>query len=242
MKLLEQWAKIVERIEILKGYDRRFYHVGARDHKYVFNPPCPQRRLQDYEIDKGFTLPDELHFVYSKIGNGGAGPDWGLWPIERWVPRQPEKPWILKDYDVADQLTGVISIMHRYPSYDNCIVCNGGQIGKCVGYDNGAVVTNPVPSLAFEYSRWLDEDLEPFEVLTSLADAGANTVEIVDQLLGERLGRRTFVKRVRCLRLLASYLDIGFDPNDERAHRRDGLDIELQKKFDEALNSRVKAE
>ena len=129
----------------------------------------------------------------------------------------------------------MIEIMHRYPSYDVCIICNGERSGECAGYDCGSIVSSPVSSLAVEYTDWLDENLPPFELAKSLIDSGADIVEIIEQFLGKKVGRRTFVTRRSCLSLVSSYLDIDFDGNDDRANRTDHLDPELQIHFDKAI-------
>lgn len=236
MKISEQWVKVLERIERLKRLDKRFYYVGAKDHRYLFNEPCEESQLADFEKEHGVALPEELRFVFLQVGNGGAGPDWGLEPIENWEPRQPNRLWSGADgFEDTDKLSGMIAIVDRYPSYKVCIICTGERKGQCVGYDGGYIVTNPVSSLAFEYNRWLDENLPGFELVKSLVDPKANIAEIVEQLIGKKIGRHKFLERRDCLSAVASYLNIEFNPNEEKAKRRDCLDPELQSRFDQAI-------
>lgn len=54
---------------------------GASAHRYRFNPPYPEAELAQLERAWGFRLPEDYREFITKIGNGGAGPSYGVIPF-----------------------------------------------------------------------------------------------------------------------------------------------------------------
>lgn len=62
--------------------DRNCELFGASKHKYRLNPPISETTVRKVEERYGFQLPEDyVHFI-TKIGNGGAGPDYGIMSFE----------------------------------------------------------------------------------------------------------------------------------------------------------------
>jgi hypothetical protein len=55
---------------------------GASGHRYQLNPPLSETGIRSFETHYGITLPDEYRHFLSVIGNGGAGPHYGILPLE----------------------------------------------------------------------------------------------------------------------------------------------------------------
>lgn len=63
--------------------DPKFQRFGALGHKYEFNIPIGIEKIHEFEKESGLKLPDAYVLYLTQIGNGGAGPDYGLFPLEK---------------------------------------------------------------------------------------------------------------------------------------------------------------
>ena len=55
---------------------------GSSKHGYKLNPTVTQEEVRRFEAHWHLTLPDEYVFFLTKVGNGGAGPYYGLYSLE----------------------------------------------------------------------------------------------------------------------------------------------------------------
>ena len=55
---------------------------GADRHKYKLNPPASPEQVRRFEEKHNLLLPEEYKFFLTQIGNGGAGPYYGLYSLE----------------------------------------------------------------------------------------------------------------------------------------------------------------
>ena len=63
--------------------DRGNKVFGAEKHKYKLNPPISMEKVREFEEKYRIKLPDEYVFFLTEVGNGGAGPYYGLYPLEK---------------------------------------------------------------------------------------------------------------------------------------------------------------
>lgn len=54
---------------------------GASTHRYRFREPLGERELAAFEAEHGVTIPDGFRRYLSRLGNGGAGPFYGILPL-----------------------------------------------------------------------------------------------------------------------------------------------------------------
>ena len=54
---------------------------GSAAHDYKLNPPIPVSTIEEFEARHGIRLPDDYRHFVTEIGNGGAGPYYGLFPF-----------------------------------------------------------------------------------------------------------------------------------------------------------------
>lgn len=54
---------------------------GADHHQYRLNPPVPESFVREVEEACGFTLPKDYRRFITQVGDGGAGPDYGIHPF-----------------------------------------------------------------------------------------------------------------------------------------------------------------
>jgi hypothetical protein len=61
--------------------DTTFEVFGSENHPYQLNPPLRPEDVDALERRHRFSLPDEYRAFITQIGNGGAGPDYGLFSL-----------------------------------------------------------------------------------------------------------------------------------------------------------------
>ena len=120
--------KILQNLDFLAKNDGNFPNeyngfstFGAETHKFALNPVILETAARDFENLHKIKLPQNYFYFITNIGNGGAGPGYGLYPLEDWskeiVPSEPipknflntpfphNKPWntVLDVDNVSDE-------------------------------------------------------------------------------------------------------------------------------------------
>ena len=72
---------IIRLLSDLERKDRRRSVFGSAVHDYKLNPPIPVSTIEEFEARHGIRLPDDYRHFVTEIGNGGAGPYYGLFPF-----------------------------------------------------------------------------------------------------------------------------------------------------------------
>jgi len=96
-------STIVQRLVDLDRRDRRRRVFGAASHQYKLNPPLPVSVVEAFEERHGLTLPEDYRLFMTEIGNGGAGPYYGVLRFGKddedrdweggWLVGDPSKPF-----------------------------------------------------------------------------------------------------------------------------------------------------
>lgn len=68
----------------LREADRELRVFGASAHHYKLEPPLPEAAVCKWEKDHGVELPADYRAFLLELGNGGAGPFHGLFPLGQW--------------------------------------------------------------------------------------------------------------------------------------------------------------
>ncbi|NUT01948.1 MAG: SMI1/KNR4 family protein, partial [Hamadaea sp.] len=55
---------------------------GARRHRHQLGPVLTEADVTRFEAEHGIVLPDTYRAFLLEVGNGGAGPDYGLFPLD----------------------------------------------------------------------------------------------------------------------------------------------------------------
>ncbi len=66
----------------LVSLDKSFEVFGSESHKYKLNPCLSEAEVENLEAKYKITLPNEFREFLLKVGNGGAGPGYGLIGID----------------------------------------------------------------------------------------------------------------------------------------------------------------
>lgn len=74
----EEIEQILERASRV---DKKYELFGASTHKYKLNPPINASFVRSIEEKYGFTFPEDYFQFITEVGDGGAGPDYGIQPF-----------------------------------------------------------------------------------------------------------------------------------------------------------------
>jgi len=68
----------------LREADPNLQVFGASFHRYAFEPRISESRLRSWEHEHGVELPSAYREFLTELGNGGAGPFYGIFPLGMW--------------------------------------------------------------------------------------------------------------------------------------------------------------
>jgi len=85
--------KLKRRDRIRKVFGAQSLTFGARSHNYDLLPPLSPTVVDDFERRHGVLLPEDYRYFVTEIGNGGAGPDYGLFPFGQQDDGYGFEPW-----------------------------------------------------------------------------------------------------------------------------------------------------
>jgi hypothetical protein len=74
-------STVIERLAVLSKRDRKRQVFGANGHGYKLNPPLPVSVIEAFEERHRVSLPEDYRRFITEIGNGGAGPSYGVLPF-----------------------------------------------------------------------------------------------------------------------------------------------------------------
>jgi SMI1 / KNR4 family (SUKH-1) len=102
--LVWEVAAVRARLVALAGADRGLRRFGASEHRYWLRPVLPPAVVAAFESQHGVVLPAAYRSFLLDVGDGGAGPCYGIFPLsgagmnpseleERLVPGQLAAPF-----------------------------------------------------------------------------------------------------------------------------------------------------
>lgn len=78
----EQIIRIKEKLEQLKSKDNKLRLFGTTQHKYELNNVLSSEVIEEFEKSHKISLPSEYRHFLAEIGDGGAGPFYGVIKLE----------------------------------------------------------------------------------------------------------------------------------------------------------------
>ncbi|HEU4733125.1 MAG TPA: hypothetical protein VFT22_34770 [Kofleriaceae bacterium] len=139
-----------EAIRALAAADPGLRRFGAAHHRYALAPPLPAAALAAVEAELAARLPDDLRDFVSHAGAGGAGPGYGVVPVDLAaayvVGPPPRAPW-----------TRALPLAHLGCGYAAIAPLDGAARGE-IWIDARAIgiVRAIYPSFTAFYLDWID--------------------------------------------------------------------------------------
>lgn len=157
-----QLDRIKNKLEKAMRKDTAFLVFGASSHKYRVDEKLTAKELADWQAKNQVTLPEPYTQFLTKVGNGGAGPYYGIYSIEKATsytdrnalttkcvlrPRMTKEEWnhltepLINDEDISDLeydaardrvMGGMLCIGTQGCEYDMYLVLEGQHSGKIV--------------------------------------------------------------------------------------------------------------
>lgn len=129
---------------------------GADSHKYQLNPPASEETIAAFETRFGISLPEGYRDFLLRMGNGGAGPFYGLYSLETSGPGQ------LPDYPDG----AVLPLGTQGCTLMTGLVLDGPNRGRVIYYDEDQcsppTLMREADFLAW-YDRWTREVIAGYD-------------------------------------------------------------------------------
>jgi hypothetical protein len=157
------WRPIREAIGVIASADPRLLRFGAASHRYELRPPLSELRIAELEAAAGVRLPDDYRDFLLEVGDGGAGPYYGLVPFDQAEQRammegrfEPREPAPLEASPRLQPWHGVVLLAHLGCGYLAYLVVEGRRRGE-VWLDLGShgEPTCIAPHFIAFYTAWL---------------------------------------------------------------------------------------
>jgi hypothetical protein len=171
----ERLSRIADKLQRIRRRWFRRRSFGEEAHRFHLRPPISEPALTRFEAENRVGLPEEYRRFLLCLGNGGAGPGYGLMPLEtsaRWrslaqpCPLRPDvsptDDW-LEASGCSDDYPGMIQLCDfGCADYTTLVVC-GPARGRVVRicWDAAPPGFAPDPDFLAWYERWLDWALQP---------------------------------------------------------------------------------
>ena len=191
------WDEARDKIARLREVDRQLQAFGAHHHRYELRPRLDDAAVAETESRLGVALPEALTRFYREVGDGGAGPHYGLEPAEKLEGLRPRDPYpgieALKQAAAADgiapdergyfetpreAIAGLLPVIHEGCGHLTCLIVTGDDIGRVIYVNADGFVIESTKTLVDVYHEWLDGELEKFAAVRELMEAGHTREQI----------------------------------------------------------------
>lgn len=202
--------EIEQILDCARAVDKKFELFGSSTHKYKLNPPIQASFIREIEGKYGFTLPEDYFRFITEVGDGGAGPDYGIQSFteflkEHKAPYRPMASEEVEEFSFARQAyeenpdhffvyekedenelcdtDGYFTLGTHGCQWDFGLIITGDKRGQVFDYDNEGAYSFVANSFTEFYQKWLDR----------IADTKGLQKELEERR--KRLGRRNFQRK-----------------------------------------------
>jgi len=190
------WEQTRKKIEQLDLLDKQRQVFGAQSHDYRLYPTLTTEEISQFENWLGAPFPGDLQAFYREVGNGVAGPHYGLLEAGAVTGYRPGE--IYTDaaklramsgdgsresedgyFEVnKDSITGLMTIIDEGCGHETCLITTGPRAGEVVHVSIEGYVHETGKKLIEVYERWLDHELGKFEAVRKMMIDGSTLDEI----------------------------------------------------------------
>ena len=168
MTSIDDIVSLGDLLRKLRDADRKFRVFGSERHRYRVGQKLTESELAAFELTNGIWLPTDYRRFLSMVGNGGAGPFYGLEPLGTFG-RDLSRPFSL--VEATDKLSdeqlnqlpdrddypGVLEFCHQGCAIYSYLVVNGSTYGTV--WDGCGDFYPTGKSFSEWYRRWLERAL-----------------------------------------------------------------------------------
>jgi hypothetical protein len=175
---MDRIEELALKLRQLASKDTQFKTFGSRNyggHEYRLNPPASVREVQQFESEFEVELPDDYKEFLLKIGNGGAGPYYGLYSLNDAVSDDPfhkSRAFLSAHFPLEDAfnpysesatddeifddkyIAGSIILAHQGCGYYDRLVISGPQRGQV--WTDARVSDQGIVPLNCDFYGWYD--------------------------------------------------------------------------------------
>ena len=159
---------------------------GVQEHQFRMNPTLSEDALLAFETRHGIHLPEDYRAFLRDVGNGGAGPYYGILPLERWTfGRKPDEQVLSQPFPLSENLPridkkwkqmlppgvkdpyqGTLTICEQGCTYVVLLIVSGPARGRVVyiDLDGQPPYFLREPDFLSWYERWLDETISGYDL------------------------------------------------------------------------------
>ena len=159
--------------------DKNCAVFGAKKHKYQLNPVVTLEEVKRFEQKYQIKLPSEYVFFITQVGNGGAGPDYGIYgidtknlpplteteiipPTPHITPELTQPQWEMLiqayadyEYDESNGISdGTYCIGTKGCTYFNYVISSGDYENLVYYFDANYEETSPPFVLSMHFLEW----------------------------------------------------------------------------------------
>ncbi|EDY44976.1 SMI1/KNR4 family protein [Streptomyces sp. SPB074] len=144
----------------------RSHSFGEEQHQFCLGPKLAETRVAAFEAEHGILLPGAYRQFLTHVGGSGAGPFYGLMPLERcslMVMHSGGGPGTPRGFDVAgtgDHQRGLFLHIIEMGCTDVCLIAVTGPLTGRILIGNSDGFWGPDVSSATDfldwYERWLN--------------------------------------------------------------------------------------
>jgi hypothetical protein len=180
-------------VEKLSALDMRRRVFGAFRHDYRFNAPLSMKRVEKFERDHKVSLPTPYRRFITELGDGGAGPYYGIVPLAPKAlhllkPFPYTKPAKRVDAEIMEAnapVPGALRIAEYGCAIHIMLVVRGkakGQVWWDARHESGAAPVTGSKSKPMPFDVWwlgiMRYHLELFERILGMMNAGTKHARI----------------------------------------------------------------
>jgi hypothetical protein len=201
-------VELGEMLRRLRAADTGFRVFGSKQHGYRLGPILSECELAAFESANCIRLPGDYRQFLAVVGNGGAGPFYGLEPLSTFG-RELSQPFqittatdVLTDEELErlgdrDEYPGILEFCHHGCAIQSYLVVNGATHGTIWDGREDFYPTG----LAFNdwYRRWLERALRTLdnERLLARLRVGMSRAEVLAEVEGDWQARPALGRSVR---------------------------------------------
>ena len=175
----EHAAYLKNLVQQAANMDKNCAVFGAKKHKYQLNPVVTLEEVKRFEQKYQIKLPSEYVFFITQVGNGGAGPDYGIYGIDtknlpplteteiipltpHITPELTQPQWEMliqtyADYEYDESngiLDGTYCIGTKGCTYFNYVISSGDYENLVYYFDANYEETSPPFVLSMHFLEW----------------------------------------------------------------------------------------